>query len=137
MPSKSLRQHNFMAMVANDPKAAKRTGVPKSVGEEYMKADKGKTFSGRKSRADLQKANRPKTNQGKSELFAEGGAVKKEPKQMIKKETDFMKKKGAPKSMIKHEKAEAKAMGYARGGGVESKGKTHGKIVTMRKGGCM
>jgi len=28
-----------MAAVANNPKFAKKTGVPKSVGEEFMKAD--------------------------------------------------------------------------------------------------
>ena len=44
MPSKSKAQHNLMAMVANDPKAAKRLGISKSVGEEFMKADKGKKF---------------------------------------------------------------------------------------------
>ena len=33
-----------MALVANDPKAAKRLGIPQSVGEEFMKADKGKKF---------------------------------------------------------------------------------------------
>jgi hypothetical protein len=60
----------------------------------------------------------------------------KESKAMMKKELAFMKKKGAPKSMIKHEKAEAgvKKMRsggacYARGGGIESKGKTRGKYV--------
>ena len=36
----------------------------------------------------------------------EGGPVK-ESKAMMKKEVSFMKKKGAPKSMIAHEKAEA------------------------------
>jgi len=36
-----------------------------------------------------------------------------ESKKMVKKEVAFMQKKGAPKSMIRHEKAEA---GYARGG---------------------
>jgi hypothetical protein len=30
-----------MAMVAHDPKAAKRVGVPQSVGREFNKADKG------------------------------------------------------------------------------------------------
>ena len=44
MPSVSKKQHNLMALVANDPKAAKRLGIPKSVGEEFMKADKGKKF---------------------------------------------------------------------------------------------
>ena len=63
---------------------------------------------------------------------AEGGEMK-ESKAMMKKEVAFMKKKGAPKSMIKHEMAEAK--GYAKGGGIESKGKTKGKMVKMMKGG--
>jgi len=63
---------------------------------------------------------------------AEGGTVK-ESKAMMKKELSFMKKKGAPKSMIKHEMAEAK--GYAKGGGIESKGKTKGKMVKMKYGG--
>lgn len=41
-----------------------------------------------------------------------------ESKKMMKKELSFMKKKGAPKSMIKHEKAEAKGMNM---GGVVKK----------------
>ena len=65
---------------------------------------------------------------------AEGGDVK-ESKKMMGKELAFMKKKGAPKSMIKHEMAEAKGKPFAKGGGVESKGKTRGKIVKMMGGG--
>ena len=65
---------------------------------------------------------------------AEGGTVK-ESKAMVAKEMAFMKKKGAPKSMIKHEMAEAKGKGYARGGGIESKGKTKGKMIKMAMGG--
>ena len=72
---------------------------------------------------------------------AQGGSVMKESKGMMKKEVAFMKKKGAPKSMIKHEKAEAKGMKFAKGGGVFRKaadgvaqrGKTKGKM--LRKGG--
>ena len=45
MPSASKAQHNLMAMVANNPAAAKRTGIPQSVGSEFMKADKGRKFS--------------------------------------------------------------------------------------------
>ena len=63
---------------------------------------------------------------------AEGGTVK-ESKAMVAKEMAFMKKKGAPKSMIKHEKAEAK--GYAKGGGIEQRGKTKGKMIKMAMGG--
>lgn len=74
-----------------------------------------------------------------------------ESKAMVKKEISFMKEKGAPKSMIKHEKAEMKGM--KAGGfmaskmgsvktaapsrdGVAAKGKTKGTMVKMRKGGC-
>ena len=124
------------------------------------------------------------------ETFAKGGTV--ESKSMMKKEIGFMQKKGAPKSMIKHEKAEAKGMKsggmagyksggscgsgmkkyaggggvapsgvrpgspsasrinrgptsgvmvspakYARGGGVESHGKTKGTMVKMASGGSV
>ena len=146
MPSKTKAQHNLMAMVANDPAAAKRVGVPQSVGREFMKADKGKRF-GSGSRADAQAINKPKTNQGKQELFSRGGDMK-ESKEMMKKEVSFMKKKGAPKSMIKHEMKEAGMKKMANGGittakmgavktaapskdGVATKGKTKGTMVKM------
>jgi hypothetical protein len=86
----------------------------------------------------------------------EGGHMK-ESKEMMKKEVSFMKKKGAPKSMVKHEMAEMgmKKGGmakYAKGGaiaskmgtvktaapsrdGVAVKGKTKGTMVKMAKGG--
>jgi hypothetical protein len=75
---------------------------------------------------------------------AEGGTVKKESPAMVKKELSFLKKKGAPKSMIAHEKAEAKGKGkgkaYAGGGvtradGVVIHGHTKGKMVKMMGGG--
>lgn len=151
VPSVSKKQHNLMAMVANDPAAAKRVGIPQSVGEEYTKADKGKKFGtgGTRARPDLQKVNKPVTRQGKLELFAKGGEMKAESKAMVKKEVDFMKKKGASKSMIKHEEGEMKAMKYAKGGsvapskmgavktaapsrdGVAVKGKTKGTMIKM------
>jgi hypothetical protein len=70
----------------------------------------------------------------------------KESKAMMKKEVAFMKKKGAPKSMIKHEMKEAgmkKGVKKMSGGGsfrsaadgVASKGKTKVKMVKMNYGG--
>lgn len=44
MPSKTKKQANFMAAVANNPKFAKKAGVPQSVGKDFAKADKGRTF---------------------------------------------------------------------------------------------
>lgn len=94
--------------------------------------------------------------------YRKGGSVK-ESKAMVKKEVEFFKKKGAPASMIKHEQAEMKGMRaggmarskkdigadqkmmapygkggmakYARGGGIESRGKTRGMVVKMAGGG--
>jgi hypothetical protein len=40
MPSKSPAQARLMAMVAHNPAAARRTGVPQSVGREFNMADK-------------------------------------------------------------------------------------------------
>lgn len=44
MPSQSGKQHRFMEMVAHNPAAAKRVGVPQSVGKDFVAADKGKKF---------------------------------------------------------------------------------------------
>ena len=140
MPSKSAKQHRLMAMVAHDPKAAKRVGIPQSVGRDYVEADKGRKFG--------------------------SGGPMKESKAMMKKEVSFMKKKGAPKSMVKHEMAEMgmkgggmadkmgralvkksaagrAMMGYKEGGsvyrtaadGITARGKTKGKMVKMNMGG--
>jgi len=63
----------------------------------------------------------------------------KESKAMVGKEVAFMKKKGAPAAMMKHEKAEM--MGMKKGGSASSradgcavKGKTKGKMLS--KGGA-
>jgi hypothetical protein len=138
MPSKSPAQRRFMTAVANNPAFAKKVGVPASVGKEFSRADKAKGYS---TRAGV---NNPNTAHGKLDMpfhsvksNAKGGEMK-ESKKMVGKEIAFMKKKGAPKSMIKHEMDEAK---YAKGGGVFRKaadgvaqrGKTKGKM--LRKGG--
>ena len=123
MPVKSEAQRRLMQGVANNPSFAKKVGIPQSVGREFVKAGSGRKLS-------------------------EGGEMK-ESKAMMGKELAFMKKKGAPKSMIKHEMAEAKGMkkggkAYAAGGlaaghkaadGIAKKGKTKGMQVKMARGG--
>jgi hypothetical protein len=133
MPSVSKKQHNLMALVANDPAAAKRVGVPQSVGEEYMQADKGKKFGsgGPKSRPDLQKVNKPATRQGKEELFAKGGAIKERKMATKGKMGSFPMGKGM---------GAVKTAAPSRDG-LAVKGKTKGKEVkmvgakTMKRGG--
>jgi hypothetical protein len=123
MPSVSKKQHKFMAAVANNPSFAKKVGISKSVGEEFMKADKGRKFreGGLKevdsdSNPGLSKL--PTEVRNKMGYMKKGGDVK-ESKMMVKKEIEFMKKKGAPKAMMKHEMAEAKGM--KKGGMAECK----------------
>jgi len=113
MPSVSKKQHNFMAAVANNPEFAKKAGVPQSVGKDFSEADKGRKFS-------------------------KGGDMK-ESKAMVKKEIGFMKKAGAPKSMIKHEMAEATGM---KKGGIATSLKAHAaapasKAHGMKNGGSV
>jgi hypothetical protein len=134
MPSKSKAQHNLMAMVANNPAAAKRVGIPQSVGQEFMKADKGKRF-GSGSRADAQAINKPKTNQGKQEFFSKGGDT-----MASKMNAGFMammaKKKGAPAKKMAGGGITTAKMGAVKTAapsrdGMATKGKTKGTMVKM------
>lgn len=113
MPSVSAKQKKFMDAAAHNSSFAKAAGVPQNVAKEFSEKSKGLKFgSGPRSRPDLQTINKPKTEHGKAALFKEGGHMK-ESKAMMAKEVSFMKKKGAPKAMIKHEMAETK---MAKGG---------------------
>jgi hypothetical protein len=51
MPSKTLKQHAYMAMAAN-PKSRKKmkNPPPEDVAEDFIKADKGKTFPKKKGK---------------------------------------------------------------------------------------
>ena len=66
---------------------------------------------------------------------AKKGGLMKESKAMMGKEMMFMKKKGAPASMMgmKH----GGMAKYAKGGGIESRGKTQGTIIKMATGGSV
>ena len=65
-----------MDAVAHNPAFAKKVGVPKSVGKDFSEASKGMKFGkGSTTRTDRQTVNNPKTNQGKQELFKEGGSM--------------------------------------------------------------
>ena len=123
MPSVSPAQKRLMDAAAHNPAFAKKVGVPVKVAKEFSQADKGRKFA--------------------------GGGDMKESKAMVKKEVGFMKKAGAPKSMIKHEQSEMMNMKkggktYASGGlaaghkaadGIAKKGKTKGMQVKMMGGG--
>jgi len=105
-----------MAAVAKNPAFAKKVGVPASVGQEFLTADKGKKFN-------------------------KGGAMKHED---IAKDKPMM-KKVAKQEVKAHEKKMHKmakgGMAYSKGGqlskadGCAIKGKSKGKMVKMAGGG--
>jgi hypothetical protein len=122
-----------MAAVANNPAFAKKAGVPQSVGQEFVSADRGKKFG--KSRADAQAINRPKTNQGKQEFFSKGGDT-----MASKMNAGFMammaKKKGAPAKKMAGGGITTAKMGAVKTAapsrdGMAAKGKTKGTMVKM------
>jgi hypothetical protein len=151
MPSVSKKQHNFMAAVAKNPGFAKKVGIPRSVGEEFLTADKGKKFregGTMKNTARMNKleelgrvnAEKASTPKGKANLAAEKKRVVGELKfaKGGKAHSDMAKdkpmmKKVAAKAVKGHEK---KMHGMARGGGIETKGKTKGTMIKMKKGGA-
>ena len=117
-----------MALVANDPKAAKRLGIPKSVGEEFMNADKGKKFKG--------------GGMAKSDMKEDTKMDKTQDKAMIKKafkQHDMQEHKGGKGTKLALKKGGmAKGCGYASGGkvaqlakanGIAVKGKSKGKNI--------
>lgn len=120
MPSSSKSQHNFMAAIAHSPSFAKKAGVPQSVGKDFTAADKGRKFT---KGGDMATKNLFKGKESMKEELAEAKAIKSG------KITPMQYAKGE-----KSEKSEKPAK-YARGGGIESKGKTKGKMVTMMGGG--
>jgi hypothetical protein len=122
-----------MAAVANNPKFAKKVGVSKSVGEEFMKADKGRKFrAGGLKEVDSDSSpglsKLPTEVRNKMGYMKKGGNVKHSD---ISKDKPMMKKVAA-KAVKGHEK---KMHGMAKGGGIEIKGKTKGKMIKMKSGG--
>ena len=105
MPSVSKKQHNFMAAVANNPAFAKKAGVPQSVGKEFSNADKGRKFS-----------------KGGDMKHADVKMDKKMMQKAVNKHEGRL-HKGSPMTKL------------AKGGGIETKGKTKGKMITMKSGG--
>jgi hypothetical protein len=128
MPSMSRAQHKMMTAVANNPKFAKKTGIPQSVGEEFMKADKkvmkylkGGMTSKRPpiSQEDIDRM----MMEGESEYQSTLSDEDREKRQKIVKEEDMKKKMAPKKSKMMMEDGMPK--GYKAGG----------KMKMVEKGG--
>jgi hypothetical protein len=152
MPSVSKKQHGFMAAIANNPKFAKKVGVSKSVGEEFMKADKGRKFrEGGLKETDAESnpglAKLPTEVRNKMGYMKKGGMAKSDAKEDMKMD------KTQDKAMIKkafkqhdaqeHKGGKGTTLKLAKGGsfrssadGCATKGKTKGKMISMKSGGA-
>ena len=147
MPSVSKKQHNLMAAVANNPKFAKKVGIPQSVGMDFMEADKGKKFrkGGTTNPAKAKIAN-PRPRHGEIQLpnvslkkygFNKGGVMKHSD---IAKDKPMM-ESVAKKAVKGHEKrmhkmaAGGKAGQLSKADGVATKGKSKGTMIKMNYGG--
>ena len=127
MPSTSKKQHNFMAAMANNPAVAKKAGVPQSVGQEFTKADKGKTFK-EGGRMATTKMGKPVMKPGMS--TAKDGMKKPTPMAdtSMGGGMGMMKKGGSVKKMA--------SGGFVRSAdGIAQKGKTKAKQIKMSYGG--
>jgi hypothetical protein len=109
-----------MEAVAHNPAFAKKAGVPQSVGKDFSNADKGKTF---KRGGDMAKANPFMEMIAKKKAMAAG------------KKSEMPSKMGKPVMKKGMDTAKDGMKKMAKGGGVEAKGKTKGKMVKMNMGG--
>ena len=140
-----------MRAVAHSPSFAKKVGVPMSVGREFTKKEGGMPITYKRDVAESEKRSEESDDKKRKAIsgMKKGGMA--ESKAMMKKEVSFMKKKGAPKSMLKHEMAEMKGMkkggsakkmaagglaaGHKSADGVARKGKTKAEQVVMKGAG--
>jgi hypothetical protein len=148
MPSKSKAQRNLMAAAAHNPAFAKKVGVPMSVAKDFNQADKGKNFKGggmakacaTKSDAKMIAKKEVKGHESSMHKMKKGGIIEKGTGEKYKSKAAMMKheKKETKAEEMKEHKmnyggmAKKMAKGgscYVKGGGIEKKGKTKGRII--------
>lgn len=115
-----------MRAVAHSPSFAKKAGVPQSVGRDFSAADKGRKFA--EGGATMAKKMFP--FMGKETKAEEAKEMK------VKAKSPAMYRKGEKAEGVHGKSGMEKPSKYAKGGGIEAKGKTQGKIVKMAKGGA-
>ncbi len=113
-----------MAAVANNPAFAKKAGVPQSVGQDFTKADKGRKFSKGGDMAS-------KMNPGFMAMMAKKKGAGEDAPAKGKMPAALAKHAAKPASKA-HAGLKAGGMAkMAKGGGIETKGKTKGTMVKM------
>ena len=132
MPSKSAAQHRLMAMVANDPAAAKRLGISQSVGAEFMKADKGRKFAGGGMAKKLFGGKESYAEELKEAKAIKSGRITPQQyaREEQKEERSMKMKKMATGGVAASKMGAVKTAAPSRDG-VAQKGKTKGTVIKM------
>ena len=133
MPYASDKQKRLMQAVAHNPSFAKRVGIPQSVGQKFEahKAKGGevmakKLFGGKETYAEeLKEAKAIKSGRISPQQYARGEQ---------KEEAGMKMKKMAKGGMAASKMGAVKTAAPSRDG-IASKGKTKGKVITMKRGG--
>lgn len=114
MPAKSEKQRKFMAAVANNPKFAKKVGVPQRVGEEFMKPSKKKYMDGGMAEYDV-----PKEKQAEMRRQAQDADMDRNMRKAMERYEKTRYGKGDNEAMPKKPKKSKKSK-MAKGGSVGS-----------------
>jgi len=159
MPSTSGKQHRFMEAIAHNKAFAKKVGVPQSVGQDFAKADKGKTFkqggdtmmnAGMMAMMAKKKDGMHKMPDGKmmkDSAMKKGGMAKSDMKEDMKmdktQDKAMIKKAFKQHDMQEHKGGKGTALKLAKGGsfrssanGIAQRGKTKGTQVKMGGKAC-
>ena len=122
-----------MAAVANNPAFAKKVGIPKSVGEEFMKADKSKKFGSGESLKTTDSSGNPGLSKLPTEARNNMGYMKKGG--MAKKKMNMggmAYKEGGKADMAQDKKMAKKAVGMHE---KQLHGGKKSDLTALKKGG--
>jgi hypothetical protein len=117
-----------MEAIAHSPSFAKKVGVPQSVGQDFSKADKGKTFKRGGEMAGQMDPKMMAMMMAKKRAMAGAGA----PAPAAPMGGGMGMKKGGN---VKKMASGGLAAGHKSADGIASKGKTKGTNIVMKKGG--
>jgi len=135
MPAKSEAQKHLMDAAAHNPAFAKKVGIPTKVAKDFSKASVGMKFKkdSVETKPARQSSNKTQFSKG-GETMAKSDA-KEDMKMDIKQDKAIIKKAVGMHDKQLHAGKKTNLSKLAKGGGIETKGKTKGKMIAMCGGG--
>jgi hypothetical protein len=138
MPAKSAKQERFMQAVANNPKFAKKVGVPVTVGQEFTKSGGGmasKMNPGMMAMMKKKAGSKPAKKMAMGGYASGGMPMVMKDGQKVPAFAADGKGKMAAGGGVKKMASGGLAAGHKQADGVAKKGKTKAMQVKMAGGG--